>query len=550
MRKRMTAQNHRQPNDRPFRLQRSVMNLQAIIDALDDELLIIDRDLRIVRINAAVLHKYGPERSAALGRPCYEVTHGFQERCHLPACECPAASVWESGKPVRVCHTHRHKVAGGTEARYVEIVASPLKDRRGEVIAMIELARDITEARRLKTLSVETGQNLLALSTIASTVSHSLDLDTVLTTALDKVLELMNGNMGGILLLDDESQTLSYRVSRGLSQEFVEGITGLKMGEGIAGRVAQLEQPIYVDDICNDPRLTRQVVIEERLRAFASVPLRSKRKLLGVMNIASHTPRRFRHEDVQILNSIANLVAVVIENAGLYNEMRHRDEMRGELLRQIISTQEEERERIARELHDETSQALIGLGVSLQAVMGALPLDTNQLKAQLGEIQSVAMKAHDEIHRLTYELRPRLLDDLGLVSAVESHVENQLKPTGVMVHMETLGMERRLPAEAETALFRIIQEATTNIIRHAGADIASVTLEFKEESIVARIEDNGRGFDIDQVMRSSDRRRGLGLLGMTERAEYLGGALSIVSRPGVGTQIAAEIPNSQEIPGG
>lgn len=531
------------------RLTDEVDTMQAIIDSLADELIVIDRDSRVVRVNSAVLQRHGIELSSVIGRPCYEVTHGSLEPCQVPNCECPAPNVWKSGRATRVCHVHRHYTEGSTQERYVEIVASPLRDHKGKIVAMVELARDTTEAKRLTAQSAETSQNLLALTVIAGMVSQSLDLDTILEIALDKVLELMKGNVGGILLLDGESQTLSYRVSRGLSTKFLEGIAGLRVGEGLAGRVAQLEQPIYVDDVSQDPRLTRSVVISEGLRAFASVPLRSKSQLLGVMNIASRAPRRFRAEDVQLLTSVANLVAIVVENAKLYNEVRQRDEMRGELLRQIMSTHEDERNRIARELHDETSQALTGLGVSLQAVINSLPLETEQLRAQLEKMQSMAMTAHDEIHRVIYELRPRLLDDLGLMSAAKLYAENQLKPSGVAVNLERLGIERRLPAEIETALFRIMQEATTNVLRHAGAHCINVTIEFRDKWVVARIEDDGRGFDIDQVMRSRGRS-GLGLLGMRERAEALGGKLIVASRPGAGTRLTAEIPVGGEVDDG
>jgi signal transduction histidine kinase len=448
---------------------------------------------------------------------------------------------------VRVRHIHHYEIEGKTEERYVDIIASPVKDSEGNILEVVEVMRDVTEARRLEEQIEEASKNLLALNVIASTVSQSMDLDTVLNAAFDKVLELMEGTTGGILLLDEESQTLSYRVYRGLSEEFVKTVAGLKLGEGITGRVAKQEKPIYVDDLSKDPRITCSAVIKEGLRAFASLPLRSKNKLLGVMNVASHTERPFSRQDIELLTSIANQIAVVIENAALYNEVQLKEEMRGELLRQIISTQEEERKRIARELHDETSQALSGVAVNIQAIIEALPLDTKQVKAKLQKIQSLTINTLNEIHRVIYELRPSLLDDLGLAAAVEWHAESYLRAAGIKVHLETDGVERRLPAEVETALFRIIQEATANIVRHAGAENTSIALEFKESSIAIRIEDNGRGFDLDKVIKSKDRWRGLGLLSMKERAEFLGGMLKIQSRPGIGTQIVAEIPVNGEV---
>jgi signal transduction histidine kinase len=256
----------------------------------------------------------------------------------------------------------------------------------------------------------------------------------------------------------------------------------------------------------------------------------------------SHTLQRFAPEDIQLLSSISNQIAVAIENAKLYEELQRKEEMRGELLHLVISTQEEERRRIARGLHDEISQALTSLAVNLEAVADALPLDTDKLKARLKKIQSIAIKTLDEIHKVIWELRPTLLDDLGLIAAVESYVETHLETAGIRAHLETAGTERRMPTKVDTAIFRIIQEAATNIVRHASAESASISIEFEEASIAVHIEDDGRGFDLDEAMRSTREGRGLGLLSMKERAELLGGILSIKSQPGQGTQINLEIP--------
>jgi signal transduction histidine kinase len=165
-------------------------------------------------------------------------------------------------------------------------------------------------------------------------------------------------------------------------------------------------------------------------------------------------------------------------------------------------------------------------------------------------MQSFIAKTLDEIHKVIYQLRPTLLDDLGLVPAVKWYAENYLEPVGITVDLETAGAERRLPMRVETALFRIIQEAITNIVRHARAGCTGISLEFKETSVAVRIEDDGIGFDVDRALKSRNGERGLGLLGMKERAKLLGGVLSIKSRPGVGTEVAVEIPIPKEVSNG
>ncbi len=518
---------------------------QAIIDSLEDELIVVDRDYRIVQANNALLLRHGKQRQEVIGRYCYEISHDLSELCRPPHHECPIKAVWETGKPARVTHIHFYTTDGERRERYLDIIASPITDNQGNVTAVTELMRDITETKELELKITEAHQDLLALNTIASVVTQSLNLDTVLSSALDKTLEIMKGDTGGILLLDEERQMLSYRVHRGLSNRYVSEMR-LRLGEGIAGRVAQSGQAVLVEDISTDPRAARLDLINaEGIRAFASIPLRSKEKFLGVLNIASHETRQFSSEDIQLLESIAAQVAIAIENAKLHQEMQHKDEIRGELLREIFSIQEEERRRIARELHDETSQALASLTASLEAAAGMLPAGTTETKTMLRKAQALSINILDDIHKLIYELRPLLLDDLGLVAAIRWLADNNLKAAGVATNFKTVGPVRRLAPQLETTVFRVIQEAVNNIAKHAHAKNVAIALHFKKSVIRVHIKDDGRGFDVEEAISSKDRPRGLGLLGMKERIELINGTLSIRSRPGGGgTAIDIKIPLS------
>ncbi len=517
--------------------------LQAVIDSLEDELMVIDRDYHIIEANNAVLVRHRKRRHEVIGKYCYDISHGLPELCCPPHHECPIMAVWETGKPAQVTHIHVYHADGEERERYVDIIASPITDSQGNVIAVTELMRDVTEAKEMELKVAEAHQNLLALNTIATVVSQSLDLDTILGSALDKTLEIMKANIGGILLLDEERQMLCYRVHRGLSNKYV-GEMCLRLGEGIAGRVAQTGEAILAEDISMDPRAARpDLIATEELRAFASVPLRSKEKVLGVINIASHEARKFSSEDVQLLDSIAAQIAIAVENARLHQEVQRKEEIRGELLREIFSIQEEERRRIARELHDETSQVLASLTANLEAVSGMLPDSADKTRTILRKAQALSVSILDEIHRLIYELRPSLLDDLGLVAATRWLADISLRQAGIAVNFRTVGQERRLPSQLEATLFRVIQEGVHNIARHAHAKNAGLSLHFKKSTIRVHIKDDGRGFDVEEAISSKDRPRGLGLLGMKERVELVNGTLSIRSRPGGGgTEISIEIP--------
>jgi signal transduction histidine kinase len=225
-----------------------------------------------------------------------------------------------------------------------------------------------------------------------------------------------------------------------------------------------------------------------------------------------------------------------------YKELQRHEEARRDLLRVMMTAQEEERRRIARELHDETSQALASFTVNLETTIAALPGDAKEANVRLRELQARVVKTLEGIHDVVYELRPTVLDDLGLVAAVRWQLENVVARSGVETQFETEGDERRLPQATETAVFRIIQEASNNIVRHAGAETATITLTFSQGALVVHIEDDGKGFDVREMIDRRKGSRGLGLLGMRERAESLGGTMQVWSEPGSGTKIDISIP--------
>jgi signal transduction histidine kinase len=163
-------------------------------------------------------------------------------------------------------------------------------------------------------------------------------------------------------------------------------------------------------------------------------------------------------------------------------------------------------------------------------------------KNQIQEASALITETSREVHRLIQDLRPALIDDLGLLAAVRSLANESLKAAGVQVHVEEGGTQKRLPPEVEVAIFRIIQEAIVNIVKHANAESAFVSLDFKEKAIVVQVEDDGTGFDLSENLGKSSTRRGIGLTGMQERAELLGGVLNIDSEPGKGTRLNIEIP--------
>lgn len=217
--------------------------------------------------------------------------------------------------------------------------------------------------------------------------------------------------------------------------------------------------------------------------------------------------------------------------------LREREEARAQLLRKLISAQEDERKRIARELHDETSQALAVLAMGLEAAQEAL---RSGKAARLDEVKAVAVRTLEDVHRLILDLRPSVLDDLGLLSAIRWYADGQLATRGISVRYE-FGELPRLPPEVETALFRMCQEAMTNVYRHAQATAVLIQVGVEGDQVVIDIEDDGKGFD-PAAASEQEGRRPWGLMGIGERAEILGGKARIDSAPGKGTRVAVRIP--------
>jgi signal transduction histidine kinase len=246
--------------------------------------------------------------------------------------------------------------------------------------------------------------------------------------------------------------------------------------------------------------------------------------------------------DARVQERTAAYEAAAKDNARLYAELRQKEQIRGELLRRVISAQEDERKRIARELHDETSQSLTALMVGLDTVRMASALDLLKANTRLQNCKSIAEILLKNIHRLVADLRPSLLDDLGLVPAIAWYGEQRLKPLGINFKLDEKGLKDRLPPSTETALFRIVQEAMTNIVRHAKATEVGVKLAREAGWVALQIADNGHGFDPQALQPADLHGQGLGLRGMQERASILGGEFQLKTSPEQGTVITIRVP--------
>jgi len=388
-----------------------------------------------------------------------------------------------------------------------------------------------------KTLRQEALSQLRALNAVTAIATRSLELEQVLEGALEKALEVTRLEAGLIFVLDRQTKELSLRAFQGLKTESAAQLDRLEPGEGFCGRVAHSGRLMVVQDSALDPRLTRAAVRQEGLRSQVVAPLRSKGEVQGVMALATRQAREFSEEELELITAIANQIGVALENARLYESMRF-------YARQIIQAQEGERKRIAQELHDETIQMLIAISRRLEA-LDALPqrLPESSIES-LEQARELTRSAVRGVRRFVQDLRPPTLDHLGLIPALQGLVVDMTEKESVPATLEVQGRERRLTPEEEMALFRIAQEALSNVRRHAQATRATVRVSFGDVGLSLTVEDDGRGFELPAQLGDVVAGGRLGLIGMHERARAVGGTLTIRSRPAEGTTVVVDLPQA------
>jgi signal transduction histidine kinase len=294
-----------------------------------------------------------------------------------------------------------------------------------------------------------------------------------------------------------------------------------------SGRVLERGRSERVDSLLDDHEVDQSVTRGLDARTGLWVPLVARSRVIGVIAAHDKLSRdgRFSDTDLRLAETFAARAAVAVD----LSERTERD-----TLRRVVDAQELERRRLARELHDETGQALTSVLLGLKAVEERLASEAS--REAVADMRELVIATLQDVRRLAVELRPKALDDFGLVAALERLTALFQEQTGIAVDLQA-AIEERLPGRVETTLYRIIQEAFTNVVKHARARGVSVIVTRRGSSVATVIEDDGRGFEPTIVGEES-----FGLLGMRERVAMLGGKLEVESAPGCGTTLAITIP--------
>ncbi len=432
----------------------------------------------------------------------------------------------------------------------------------GSFVALLAFGEHLLQREGIRTTWRMTISALAAyaVASILVRLVYNLD-DRAWAQAVDVLARYILGVPGAVLACWALWKQRAIFRKRGMGR-FVQGLTLAALSlalYGIVGQVFTGQSVVFLSTVLNAELFRRvtgfpvqlfraamaTLLAFAMLRVLRALEVENEQRLEAAKRAKLEAERRSR-EALARLN--AELQAANEETARLLREVQRRDALRGELLQRITTAQENERKRIARELHDGPCQTLSGLALGLRGTVSLVPASCESATQRLAELETMATASLGELRHLINNLRPPQLDDMGLVAALRWQIESMGKRGVLRARLEVLGEPYPLPTEVETTLFRITQEALTNVVKHAQTDRAWVTLDFRDGPTLT-VRDEGVGFDPSAIFQTGEPRMAWGLVGMQERANLVNATLELQSAPGQGTTLSVRLhlPNSQEL---
>ena len=385
------------------------------------------------------------------------------------------------------------------------------------------------ENTRLYETSMRWLRHLESLNEIGEALAGELELGPLLDLVARRLRSLIAARLVLIALPDASGNMLRIAAADGEGSDDY-GLVGmeLELGESKTGRVLQRGRSERIDSVLEDPEIDQQAARRMGVTSALYVPLIVEGKAIGVA--VAHDKlgptSSFHDDDLRLAESLATRAALAVD----LSQRVSRD-----AVRRVVEAQELERAHLARELHDETGQALTSILLGLKSLEERV--EGEEGRDAVAELRELVVSTLQDVRRLAVELRPAALDDFGLVPALERLRDTVAEKSGLAIDVHSTLDDRRLPTEVETMLYRMVQEALTNVVKHADASRVIVTLARSGDDVVLVVHDNGAGFDVVTA-----RDGGLGLAGMRERVALLGGRLTIEASEGAGTMLKAEVP--------
>src|SRR5215212_7666348 len=421
----------------------------------------------------------------------------------------------------------RHRRKDGSLV-YVEVGSSVVSYGGGEALCVI--VHDITERRRSAERLQRSLDALLALYEAGQILGYSLQRDEIGSRLLEIARRVSNLTAAVIAVPDEEGELRIWRSS---------GLEGLRPGARFTPEALFARQRVLQTRKHQAVRLPGDA--DEPYLVGLNLPLLVRDRIIGVLE-AYGPESLLERQNEETLISLANQGASALENARLYADLAERENRLQDLIRKLITAQEEERRKVSYEVHDGLAQTAAGAHQLLQAFSRRHPPDSEQGRKDLDRVLELVQQTVGEARYVIADLRPTALDDLGLGAAVRLQVEKISEEGCEVDYEEALGNER-LPTEVETALFRVTQEALTNVRKHAPAARVKISLRHANNGVELQVRDWGPGFDPEKATDGGGPGERLGLSSMRERVALLGGNLEVRSKPGEGTEVVAEIPS-------
>ena len=498
-----------------------------IIDQIHDAVVSTDLEGYVTGWNKGAERLYGYTSEQALGRHISFLSPGDQ-----PAQELIIGQLLERG----ALEVERRPATRGGEPVDIHLSLSLLRDDAGLPTGMVGYSLDITQRKKVERALAARNEQQAAVARLGQDALTRLDVQELFDHAARTAAETLGAEYSQILELLPGGQEMLLRAGVGWGDGGLVGTTRVPVGLGSqAGYTLVSGEPVITEDLLSEARFTASPLLRDhRVASGVTVVIGGPQQAFGVLGVHTTRPRAFSEDDVHFLQGVAHVLASALLH-------KRAEEERTSLLRRLISAQDDERRRTARELHDEAGQALTGVLVGLRRVQAATTLA--KAKAGARGLREITSRAVTDVGRLARGLHPSVLDDMGLVAGVRRYVAEytRLHGTKVTVNADARVLSQRLPSALEVTLYRVVQEALTNVSRHAHAKCIEIIIRDGETALDLIVRDDGSGFDPKSLVRSAAGGR-LGLIGMRERIALLGGSMSLDSRPGAGTTVAVRVP--------
>ncbi len=461
-----------------------------------------------------------------------------------------------SGEPIE--HLEVQELADGPH--YFLTSRFPINDAEGLPYMVGAVAIDITARRRAEQEVEETGRLYRVLSQVNEAIMRARDQESLFEQACRIVVEEGLFRMAWVGLIDPASQTVRVAAKYGFDEGYLDNL-GISVGDGPesqgpTGTAVREDRYDICNDFALDPRMApwRDKALDRGYRSSGAFPLRIGARVVGALTLYAHRPEFFTAKEIALLTSLADNLSFALEFLDREAKRRRAEEALREserklryLADQLLTAQENERKRLAAELHDELGHALLALKLHLSSIEKKLPPEQGAIKGEILAQLDYINEVIQDVRRLYHDLSPGHVEDLGLTKALRTLItEFTVHVPQITLQVDLVDLEGFFSQPTQTIIYRIMQEALTNIGKHANPTLVSITAKKEHSQVHFVVQDNGQGFDVAQDFGSRSSARGVGLMAMEERLNMVGGSFEIQSRYQEGTRLSFTIPTLPE----